>query len=57
MKEKNHLFIFITITFVFSVLLSLLIGLTGGHESKFIWLQVCFYANSSNSSAYNEQCI
>jgi uncharacterized protein len=39
MKEKNQLFIFITITFVFSILLSLFIGSTGGHESKFIWLQ------------------
>src|SRR3982751_6148401 len=39
MKERNYLIIFIAITFGLSILLSLLIGLTGGHESKFIWLQ------------------
>src|SRR3954454_351962 len=39
MKERNYLNIFITITFGLSILLSLFIELTGGHESKFIWLQ------------------
>jgi membrane protease YdiL (CAAX protease family) len=39
MKERNDLLIFIAITFSLSILLSLIIGLTGGHESKFIWLQ------------------
>ena len=39
MKEKNDLFTFIAITFSLSILLSLFIGLTGGHESKFIWLR------------------
>src|SRR5262245_17176768 len=39
MKEKNDLLTFIAITFSLSILLSLFIGLTGGHESKFIWLQ------------------
>jgi membrane protease YdiL (CAAX protease family) len=39
MKERNHLFIFIVITFSLSVLLSIFIGVSGGHESKFIWLQ------------------
>jgi membrane protease YdiL (CAAX protease family) len=39
MKERNDLLIFIAITFSLSILLSLFIGLTGGHESKFIWLQ------------------
>ena len=39
MKQKNELITFIAITFSLSVLLSLFIGLTGGHESKFIWMQ------------------
>lgn len=39
MKEKNNLLVFIAITFRLSILLSLFIGFTGGHESKFIWLQ------------------
>jgi membrane protease YdiL (CAAX protease family) len=39
MKERNNLLVFIAITFSLSVLLSLFIGFTGGHESKFIWLQ------------------
>ncbi|MFT3750898.1 MAG: CPBP family intramembrane metalloprotease [Agriterribacter sp.] len=39
MKEKNHLIVFIVITFSLSILLSLIIGLTGGHESRFIGLQ------------------
>lgn len=39
MKERNNLLVFIVITFSLSVLLSLFIGFTGGHESKFIWLQ------------------
>jgi membrane protease YdiL (CAAX protease family) len=39
MKERNNLITFITITFSLSILLSLFIGLTAGHESKFIWLQ------------------
>jgi len=39
MKEKNNLPVFIAITFSFSILLSLFIGFTGGHESKLIWLQ------------------
>jgi len=39
MKERNYLTIFIAITFGLSILLSLFIELTGGHESKFIWLQ------------------
>jgi membrane protease YdiL (CAAX protease family) len=39
MKEKNNLLVFIAITFTLSILLSLFIGFTGGHESKFIWLQ------------------
>lgn len=39
MKEKNNLLVFISMTFSLSVLLSLFIGFTGGHESKFIWLQ------------------
>ena len=39
MKQRNYLTIFIAITFGLSIFLSLLIGLTGGHESKFIWLQ------------------
>jgi membrane protease YdiL (CAAX protease family) len=39
MKEKNSLLLFIVITFSLSVLLSLFIGFTGGHESKFIWLR------------------
>lgn len=39
MEERKHLFIFIAITFSLSILLSLFIGLTGGHESKFIWMQ------------------
>lgn len=36
--RKNHLIIFITISYALSILLSLFIGLTGGHESKFISL-------------------
>jgi len=39
MKENNNLLVFIAITFSLSILLSLFIGFTGGHESKFIWLQ------------------
>jgi membrane protease YdiL (CAAX protease family) len=39
MKEKNNLLLFIAVTFSLSILLSLFIGLTGQHESKFIWLQ------------------
>jgi membrane protease YdiL (CAAX protease family) len=39
MKERNNLLVFITITFSLSILLSLFIGYTGGHESKYIWLQ------------------
>jgi membrane protease YdiL (CAAX protease family) len=39
MKQKNDLITFIAITFGLSILLSLFIGLTGGHESKFIWMQ------------------
>ena len=39
MKEKNNLLVFIALTFSLSILLSLFIGFTGGHESKFIWLQ------------------
>ena len=39
MKEKNDLFTFIAITFSLSILLSLFTGLTGGHESKLIWLR------------------
>ena len=39
MKEKNDLLTFIAITFSLSILLSLFTGLTGGHESKLIWLR------------------
>src|SRR5215218_4476066 len=39
MKPRNYLNLFISITFGLSILLSLFIELTGGHESKFIWLQ------------------
>jgi len=39
MKERNNLLLFIAITFGLSILLSLFIGFTGGHESKFICLQ------------------
>jgi membrane protease YdiL (CAAX protease family) len=39
MKERNHLPVFIAITFGFSVLLSLFIGLTGGRQSRFFWLR------------------
>ena len=39
MNDKEALLLFISITFGLSILLSLFIGLTGGHESKFIWLQ------------------
>ncbi len=39
MKERNNLLVFIAISFSLSILLSLFIGFTGGHESKFIWLQ------------------
>ena len=39
MQERKHLYIFIAITFGLSILLSLFIGLTGGHESKFISLR------------------
>src|SRR5690242_18356323 len=39
MKEKNDILAFIAIAFSLSILLSLFIGLTGRHESKFIWLQ------------------
>jgi membrane protease YdiL (CAAX protease family) len=39
MDEKKYIFLFIAITFGLSILLSLSIGLTGGHESKFVWLQ------------------
>jgi uncharacterized protein len=38
MKEKNHLITFIAISFGLSILLSLFIGFTGGHESRFISL-------------------
>lgn len=36
MNKKNHLVIFIAITYCLGILLSLFIALTGGHESKFI---------------------
>jgi len=39
MKERNDLLAFIAITFSLSILLSLIIGATGGYESKFISLQ------------------
>ncbi|MBX3255382.1 MAG: CPBP family intramembrane metalloprotease [Chitinophagaceae bacterium] len=39
MNEKNNILVFIAITFSLSILLSLFIGFTGGHDSKFIWLQ------------------
>jgi len=39
MKQKDHLIPYIIITFSLSILLSLMIGLTGGHESKIIWTQ------------------
>lgn len=39
MKERNHLLVFLVITFSLSIILSLFIGLTGAHESKFIWLR------------------
>jgi membrane protease YdiL (CAAX protease family) len=38
MRQKNDLVTFIAITFSLSILLSLSIGLTGGRESKFIWM-------------------
>ena len=39
MKQKNDLLSFIAITYSLSITLSLVIGLTGGHESKFIWMR------------------
>ena len=39
MKKRNDIFIFIGLTFGLGILLSLFIGLTGGHESNFILLQ------------------
>src|SRR4051794_7868503 len=39
MKQKNYLIIFTFLTFSLSILLSLFIGLTGGHQSRFIWMQ------------------
>lgn len=38
MRENNHLGAYIVITFSLSIVLSLFIGLTGGHESPFIWM-------------------
>lgn len=38
MKENDHLGAYIVITFSLSIVLSLFIGLTGGHESAFIWM-------------------
>lgn len=38
MKQTNHVNIFFCIVFCFSILFSLVIALTGGHESKFTWL-------------------
>ncbi len=38
MNKKKHLIIFITINYTLSILLSLFMGLTGGHESRFISL-------------------
>jgi|1186.fasta_scaffold319096_2 hypothetical protein len=38
-KERNNLLVFIATTYSLSILLSLFIGFTGGHESKFILLQ------------------
>ena len=39
MSPRSQLISFIAITFSLSILLSLIVGLTGGHESRFIWLQ------------------
>jgi hypothetical protein len=39
MKERNHLPVFIAITFGLSILLSLFIGLTGGQQSGFFRLR------------------
>ncbi|MEX6689616.1 CPBP family intramembrane metalloprotease [Danxiaibacter flavus] len=38
MKENDHLGAYIVITFSLSIVLSLFIGFTGGHESTFIWM-------------------
>src|SRR3954467_3280738 len=39
MKQGNYITKFAAITFGLSILLSLFVGLTGGHESNFIWLR------------------
>lgn len=43
MKKTDHVAIFLSIVFCSSIFLSLFVGLSGGYESRFIWLR--FFAS------------